>query len=138
MAGYTWQAVEGEFRIRVDIGGFQKELVLDTGFTNPGCAVGLHVSRSTYQRLQSMGAISEQYSCELRLADGYTDITTVGQVEAQILYGSHPIGPRLKTYVIDGGADAEELVGTCFFHHIQGGTLTWDFTSQTITLDIQG
>ena len=138
MARYAWRAVEGEFRIMMDIGGLQKELALDTGFTSPACVVGLHVSQSTYQRLQSVGAISEQYSCEIRLADGSIDIATVGQVEAQLVYGSRPIGPRLKTYVIDGGAEAEELVGTCFFHHIQGGILTWDLTAQTITLDIQG
>lgn len=136
MARYTWRAVEGEFQVGVDIGGLQKEMVLDTGFTSPACVVGLHVSRSTYQRLRSMGAISEQYSCEVRLADGSTDITTVGQVEAQLIYGSRPIGPILKTYVIDGGEDAEELIGTCFFHRIQGGTLTWDLTAQTITLNI--
>jgi|GEM_PF-5007018 len=137
MAGYTWRAVDGEFRVEVDIGGLQKGLVLDTGFTSPACVVGLHVSRSTYQRLRAMGAISEQYSCEVCLADGSTDTTTLGQVEAQLLFDSHPIGPRLKTYIVDGGEDAEELVGTCFFHHIQGGALTWDFTFQTITLNIQ-
>ena len=138
MARYTYQAVEGEFRVRVDIGGLQKELVLDTGFTSPACVVGLHVSRSTYHHLRSIGAISEQYSCELCLADGRTDITTVGRVEAQLVYGLYPIGPRLKTCVVDGGDDAEELVGTGFFHHIQGGILVWEFTAQTITLDIEG
>ena len=44
MAKYTWHAIEGEFRLQVDIGGLRTDLVPDTGFTSSGCSTGLYVS----------------------------------------------------------------------------------------------
>ena len=136
MARYIWDAIEGEFRVQVDIGGLRTDLVLDTGFTSSACSIGLYVSRTTYQRLDGMGAVSEHYSCEFTLADGRTDITTVGLVEAQLVHDSRRIGPRINTLVVDGGDNSEELVGTCFFHRMAAGILIWDFADQTVTLDI--
>lgn len=137
MPDYTWQAIDGEFLLQVEMGGLQKTLALDTGFTSPNCAVGLHVSRSTYQNLVSVGTVLEQYSSELRLADGRTGITSIATVEAQLLYDSNPIGPRVTTFAIDGGEHAEELVGTCFFHRLQTGKLIWDLANQTLTLTFE-
>ena len=131
----TLRAVQGEYRVWISIGGIKKEFLIDTGFTNPECMVGLNVRSSTYRQLLAQGAILEQYSGETTQADGTLGISTIGEVEAQILYEGRLFSKKI-TYIADGGEDAEDLVGVCFFHQLEGGIITWDFTLQTMSIEV--
>jgi len=132
----TLRAIQGEYRVWMDIGGIRKELLIDTGFTNPECMVGLNVGSSTYRQLLAKGAITEQYSGETTQADGSLGIATIGKVETQLFYVGKPFGKKVITYVADGGEYAEDLVGICFFHQLEGGRIIWDFTRQTMSIEV--
>ena len=130
------RAVQGEYRLWVDIGGIRKEFLIDTGFTNPECMVGLNIKSSTYRQLLVRGAILEQYSGETIQADGSLSISTIGEVEAQIFCEGKPFGQKISTYVADGGEYAEDLVGICFFHQLEDGRIIWNFNHQTISIEV--
>jgi len=132
----TLRAVQGEYRIWISIGGIKKEFLIDTGFTNPECMVGLNVNSSTYRQLLVQGAILEQYSGETIQADGSLGISTIGEVEAQILCEGKLFSKKINTYIADGGEYAEDLVGVCFFHQFEGGIIIWDFTRQTMSIEM--
>lgn len=53
----TLRAVQGEYRVWMDIGRIRKEFLIDAGFTNPECMVGLNVKSSTYRQLLAHGSI---------------------------------------------------------------------------------
>jgi len=132
----TLRAVQGEYKVWIDIGGIRKEFLIDTGFTNPECMVGLNVKSSTYRQLLAQGTILEQYNGETIQADGSLGISTIGEVEVQILYERKPFGKKISTYVADGGEYAEDLVGVCFFHQLEGGIIIWNFSGQTMSIEV--
>ncbi len=132
----TLKAVQGEYRVWISVGGIRKKFLIDTGFTNPECMVGLNVKSSTYVQLLTQGAILEQYSGETIQADGSLGISTIGKVEAQIFCAGKPFGRKVNTYVADGGEYGEDLVGVCFFHQLEGGIISWNLTHRTISIEV--
>jgi len=62
-----------------------------------------YVNSSTYRQLLAQGAILEQYNGETIQADGSLGISTIGEVEVQLLHAGKPFGKKVSTYVADGG-----------------------------------
>lgn len=102
---------QGEYIVPVTVAGHTVAAVLDTGFTDPDGEVGLALSHELYNLIERR---------LIRSGLGYVGLGDLPQREVRIL---------------DAGSN---LAGVCLLHSYPEYKLTWDLSSQEMTLHASG
>jgi len=124
--------------IKVQINSIEKDLSFDPGLSDTACRVGIRLDSANYELLKTEGAIKQERIRRRRLADGSEQLVRTGEVEAKIFCESEipkPFGPKIKIWILDGGPNAPESLGYCFFKAFTGFRLLWEFDKDELCLE---
>lgn len=115
-----------EYVVQATVGGAPFDLVLDTGFTDERGGVCVSLDGHAYRSVR--GRLSELQDIRVQSIGGRVDFFECGVSEVA-LQGLTVLVARAQ--IVKAGAN---LLGVCFFHHLPGYGLDWDFSARTMTI----
>ena len=116
-----------EYLVRAIVAGYPIDLLLDTGFTSPGCATGVGLDTASFRRVR------QQLQQPTRvLVDGFQGPQVPAQGGLGIVELLGLDGSRLETLIINVGAN---LLGVCYFHRLSGFRVVWDLAARTMSIE---
>ena len=116
-----------EYRAIVEVLERQFEVIIDTGFTNPLCQVGLGLDNDSYQSIQrelqdllQVGFYPVGEPTPVRVDSGIAAVSILGLDDSHVL-----------TRIDNAG---ENVLGVCYFHRLTGFEVSWDLTDKTMVI----
>ena len=115
---------QGEYIVPVTVAGHTVAAVLDTGFTDPDGEVGLALSHELYNLIERR--LLHRKSLPMIVATDERRLIRSG-------LGYVGLGdlPQREVRILDAGSN---LAGVCLLHGYPEYKLTWDLSSQEMTL----
>ena len=113
-----------EYRIRATVAGYEVDLLLDTGFTNDECLMGVSLDEASYRTVESRlhdfaDVAVHSVDPEPRVVEsGICVVELAGLDDSQV-----------ETRILNAG---ENLLGVCYFHRLTDFTVSWDLAGRTM------
>jgi predicted aspartyl protease len=118
---------EHEYWVDIQVDGVVLQAQIDTGMTEPNCAVGVALGPTDFDRLAASFTRQRLIGVEVAtgpLADPV--LTAMARVSIDSLDGS-----EIETHIARLGSN---LLGVCFFHRLPGFEVHWNLASRTMTI----
>ncbi|MSQ14605.1 MAG: hypothetical protein EXR50_01900 [Dehalococcoidia bacterium] len=119
-----------EYRVIVEIAERQFEVVIDTGFTNPLCQVGLALDNNSYQAVQT--ELHDLLEAELYPVGEPTPVRVDSGIGVVNIFGLD--NSEVLTRVVNAG---ENILGVCYFHGLADFEVSWNLAEKAMTIGRQ-
>ncbi len=115
-----------EYRIRTLVAGREVDLLVDSGFTQSQCLVGVELEAASYDVVRLR--LRDRFDIQVQSGGGELRWTEsgIGSVEVVGLDSSLTYTPVAR--------GAANLLGVCYFHRLPAFHLSWDLAARTMTL----
>jgi hypothetical protein len=138
MPQVTWPAApDGRYWIDVRVGGYDLQVMIDTGLVDAKHEVGFELEPAVYAQLLGAGRLVAAAPRIRRDAGGTKVPIRVGSTDAQLLcpVAKQPVGPPVAIHVAEGAVGVPTRVGIEFFHRLTGCRVLWDLDSRLWSMD---
>lgn len=115
-----------EYHLRATVNGHEVDLILDSGFTDVACQVGVALDAANYGAIRR--GLHHVADIPLRSLDAVSRPAESG-IATVTLVGLD--GSEIETRIVNAG---ENLLGVCYLHRLSGFTVSWDLASRTMRI----